>query len=182
MTTRRPMRAITLRHPWPLAFLRLGKDVENRMWAPHELLPGEQLALHAGAAPKVNKDGRIADDYGAEIVGAMEWITRQGLRGSLPDVFTMGDLIAESPASAVFMVATYRGAVRESRSRWFAGKWGWELADRIALPKPVPCRGAQGLWQLHADVDAAVRAQLSLDAAIARTDAALSKFPEVPHE
>ena len=36
-----------------------------------------------------------------------------------------------------------------------------ELTDVIALPEPVPCRGAQGLWTLPADVESAVLAQIA---------------------
>jgi hypothetical protein len=40
------------------------------------------------------------------------------------------------------------------------GRWAWILEDIRPLPEPVPCRGAQGLWNVPADVEAAVRAQL----------------------
>jgi activating signal cointegrator 1 len=50
-----------------------------------------------------------------------------------------------------------------------AGRYGWILQPvyaengplPLALPEPVPCRGAQGLWTVPADVEAAVRAQLA---------------------
>jgi hypothetical protein len=38
---------------------------------------------------------------------------------------------------------------------------GWVLDDVIALDEPVPCPGAQGLWQLPIDVEARVRAQIA---------------------
>lgn len=41
-----------------------------------------------------------------------------------------------------------------------AGPIGWVLADVIALPEPVPCRGAQGLWTLPDDVERRVMAQV----------------------
>lgn len=36
------------------------------------------------------------------------------------------------------------------------GRWAWILADVRPLPEPVPCRGAQGLWTVPADIEAAV--------------------------
>lgn len=39
-------------------------------------------------------------------------------------------------------------------------RWGHIYADVRPLPEPVPCRGAQGLWNVPDDVEAAVLAQL----------------------
>lgn len=44
---------------------------------------------------------------------------------------------------------------------WAArGQYHWRLANVRALPEPVPCKGALGLWTLPDDVEAAVAAQL----------------------
>jgi activating signal cointegrator 1 len=34
------------------------------------------------------------------------------------------------------------------------GRWAWLLTDVRPLPEPVPCRGAQGLWNVLGDVEA----------------------------
>lgn len=44
------MKALTLRQPWAHAILHLGKNVENRSWAPPESLVGKYIAIHAGMA------------------------------------------------------------------------------------------------------------------------------------
>ncbi|MEE8465915.1 MAG: ASCH domain-containing protein [Dehalococcoidia bacterium] len=36
--------------------------------------------------------------------------------------------------------------VASSESRWFEGPWGWVLANPVAYPVPIPCRGQLGLW------------------------------------
>jgi len=41
------------------------------------------------------------------------------------------------------------------------GRFGWLLADIKALPEPIPCKGSLGLWDVPADVLAAVDVQLS---------------------
>jgi hypothetical protein len=43
------------------------------------------------------------------------------------------------------------------------GQWHWELTDVRPLAGPVPCRGAQRLWGLPIDVEAAARAQLTTE-------------------
>ena len=40
------------------------------------------------------------------------------------------------------------------------GRFAWELMHVRALPEPVVCRGAQGLWRVPADVEVVVRTQL----------------------
>lgn len=40
------------------------------------------------------------------------------------------------------------------------GRYGLLIDPVIPLPEPVPCRGAQGLWTVPADVEAAVREAL----------------------
>lgn len=37
-------------------------------------------------------------------------------------------------------------------SKWFFGPIGWVLYDVEKLVKPVPCRGALGLWDAPEDV------------------------------
>lgn len=48
------------------------------------------------------------------------------------------------------------GMVRESPSRWFQGPVGWQLANPIALPALIPCRGKLSLFQVPPDVLAQV--------------------------
>ena len=59
----------------------------------------------------------------------------------------------------IVAVAAFGGAVTESESPWFGGPVGWVLSDIIVLPEPVPCRGAQGLWDIPDDVLEKMRAQ-----------------------
>ncbi len=146
------MRAVTLRHPWPWAFLRLDKNVENRGWTPN-VPPGERIALHAGRAPTDKND-----DYLLEIVAAIRWMRDRGI--AVPDGLMVRDVI--QPSSAIVMVVTYHSATNRSPSRWAVeGSWHWELWDRTPLPTPVPCKGAQGLWTLPDDVERAVLAQVA---------------------
>jgi hypothetical protein len=51
-----------------------------------------------------------------------------------------------------------KGAVMELLSQaeskriepWWRGPWGWLLEDAVALPEPIPMRGAGGLWRIPA--------------------------------
>jgi hypothetical protein len=58
-------------------------------------------------------------------------------------------------------VATFGGTVRESDSPWFCGPVGWVMTDVLVLPEAVPCKGAQGLWNVPDDALAKMRAQFA---------------------
>lgn len=145
------MRALTLWRPWPWAILHGGKDIENRPWACPRSLVGVPIALHAG---------KVWDEETAEEFAAPgEW----HLEGFPPRK-------ADHPEGAIVGLATVARVLHESSlidradparsSRWFMGPWGWVLRDVIALPEPVPCRGAQGLWPVPEDVERHVIMQL----------------------
>lgn len=54
---------------------------------------------------------------------------------------------------------TVRELTQDERRWWFGG-FALVLGDKKELKRPVPCKGALGLWPLPKDVDAQVRAQL----------------------
>ncbi len=57
------MKALTLRHPWPYCFARLGKDIENRSWPFPGDLVGQPIALHGGVMPasRINRAKTATD-------------------------------------------------------------------------------------------------------------------------
>ena len=139
------MRALTLIRPWAWAVCCAGKRIENRTWAPSErqLAPGDRFAIHAGK-------GWDAD--------AAAW---------------MRDNWVDTPTKAldplgIVAVATFRGygspgllaaarTVDEAQLRhWAHGPICWLLADVVVLPEAIPCRGAQGLWTVPAEIEARI--------------------------
>lgn len=141
------VRALTLWRPWPALILHAGKNIENRPWATSYR---GRLYLHAGQrwdsavlgslwsssvpVPIPNAVPRDADGHPTGIVGVatLEWVS-------------------SGPG----------GPPRCKCGPWaIPGEFHWRLADPVALPEPVPCRGFQGLWIPTGDVIAAVEAQL----------------------
>lgn len=135
------MKALTLIQPWAYAIAHLGKDVENRTWAPPSNLG--RFAIHAGLKmERESLDAFIAEGY-PDMHGA-------NVHGAVVAVATLSHVIdATDPPSSL---SPYR--------RWFLGPVGWVLKDVIALPEPVPARGAQGLWHLPTDIENAVTVQM----------------------
>jgi hypothetical protein len=130
-----PARGLTLRQPWPWAFLqRGGKDTENRSWPIPPALIGTTVMLHAAA--KVDRtalhDPRIT-----------------GLPG-LPD---RDDFVGGA------IVAVGRLASCHFERDGCCAPWGdpevyhWKITDLRVLEAPVPCTGALSLWHPPADLD-----------------------------
>jgi hypothetical protein len=151
------VKALTLHRPWTDAIARWpglhAKRVENRTWWPRHAL-GEQIAIHAG---------KRYDEGGASFVrelAAAAHLRNGGWRCPGP---------GESPEGIV-CVATFSGVIDGPDKRliagrapdgfswgeWWMGGIGWLLEDVVAID-PVPCRGAQGLWTVPADVEVIVR-------------------------
>jgi hypothetical protein len=130
------MKALTVRHPWAGLIAHGDKTTENRSWTLPERHIGTRILIHAGAA---------FDN------------TARSLAAELDDW--------QLTPSAIIAVATITGC-HWSDDGACCGPWGfkrayhWTLADVIALPKPVPAKGALNLWTPSDDVLTAVTAQI----------------------
>ncbi|KKN81359.1 hypothetical protein LCGC14_0319720 [marine sediment metagenome] len=154
------MRALTLHQPvasmmghQPL------KSVENRKWKPHASVFGQRIAIHAGKkwnaeyaawARGVSKHDRAceiaihaairkAGGISAAIVSTAvvsAWYDKRDGKCEWTDPATCLEFIKDDP--------------------WFQGPVGWLLTDFIQLPKPIPCRGALGLWTIPENIQAVI--------------------------
>lgn len=131
------MKALTVRQPWAGAIAHQTKRVENRTWklpAKHE---GARILIHAGARP--DRDAQVCGDH--------------------LDVY-----------SAIVAVATITGCHYDNGNQVCCSYWAqpglyhWTLADVIALPEPVPAKGALGFWTPSEE---ALAAALRQDTAVA---------------
>ena len=133
---RPPMKALTIKQPWVHAILNEGKDIENRSWK-----RGFRgwLALHASATPR--REARFPRGY------------------KVPPLESL-------PYSAICGVARVVDIVLKSDSPWFyrprdgTKNFGWVLRNIKPLKKPIPCKGALGLWDVPAPVLRALKQQL----------------------
>lgn len=79
---------------------------------------------------------------------------------SRPPIVFDPDEVPLSAVVAVCRVGAVLDMFPEQDTPWHAWYSGAvELLDVRVLPKPVPCKGSQGLWRLPEDVHAAVAAQ-----------------------
>jgi hypothetical protein len=139
------MKAISVLQPWATALLG-AKDVENRTWTLPEPYLGVPLALHAskrrvGAEFTAFLDVALSGGY-----NAMEAMLMTGTK--FPHAY-----------GAIIGVIVFSDNVTASGSLWFAGPVGWVKQSVIALPRPIPCKGALSLWDVPAEIMADIRHQ-----------------------
>ena len=144
------MLALSLWRPWPWVIFRGGKDVENRSWPPPISAIGTRIALHS--SKKWDAD-------------AFSFFIQLDLR--VPDQEHQHPYGVVTGTAVIDRVVTETKTLTLEQRRFFFteradGKqnYGWILADRRELERPVPCVGRQGLWALPADVERAVEDQL----------------------
>lgn len=148
----RELLALTVLQPFASAIARFGKDVENRTWLPNARLPvGGWLAIHAG-----KRDFQPGQDADADAFAFRRWFSTlvgnpvaSGYLAALPH----GAIVA------VAQVAAFSDPAAKASPWAVPGMEQWRFGRVFALPDPVPCKGAQGLWKVPDDVAARVRAQ-----------------------
>ena len=134
------MKALSVRAPWWWAILH-GKPVENRYW--HTNFRG-RIYLHAGKWWNTEEIG-----YDLEDIDAMA--TKDNIPMIARDEHgrPWSDL-AGMRASGGCLVGTVEivGCVTEHPSAFFVGKFGFVLENPVALPKPIPLKGALGFFDV----------------------------------
>lgn len=134
------MKALTVHQPWASLIASGEKWVENRTWATsHRGL----LAIHAGkGSAYLPKDSPRAYPLGAMVAVAklvacvpVKWFEARPLEQIIPGTnITVGDVAAHE---------------------YTEGPWCWILSRAVAIDPPIPCRGAQRLWNCEVGFEAA---------------------------
>jgi hypothetical protein len=144
-----PVYGLTLLQPWPYAITTLGKRVENRGWTPPSWLMGKWFGLHGSVYPNGRKLQEALGDH--EVL-----CRRYGCTVPVEDFATIA-IHGVFALARVDKVLTGKDA---GLSKWFSGPYGWRICELIVLPDPVPCKGAQRLWEISDLVMGKIRRQL----------------------
>ncbi len=177
------MRCLSIHQPWASLIAIGAKRVETRHWETRYRGP---VAIHAAKTLRGidelpgDCEGKYEDGciYGY-IGGYQAWYERgKGGRAYLE----LGAREMELPLGAVVAVAHLTACVpsemvlfsntltwdgihlvcpleEQHFGNYEPGRFGWVLADVTPLAVPIPCRGQQGLFELPADVAAALEAR-----------------------
>lgn len=130
------MKALSVRAPWWLAVLHLGKVVENRDWATN--FRGTVL-LHAS---KWWSTQEVADDL--EVIRII--LQSAPRPTSYPLNLTLRDL--KNTGGHIVGSVEIVDCVSHSDSPWFFGKFGFVLRNPIAFATPIPFKGALGFFDV----------------------------------
>ncbi len=146
------MKALTVRQPYASLLAIGAKRVETRSWAPRGLAAGEWLAIHAAA--EWWRGGQELT-HGEPFNSALERARRRGLL-ALDDA-------GELPRSCIVALARFGRAIPADGPEAAAlsddecafgiygpGRWGWVFDAVRPLRRPIPARGALGVWEWEA--------------------------------
>lgn len=141
------MKTLSLWQPWASAIALGHKQIETRGWGTPYRGP---IAIHAA---RTTVEGR------REVVGDLElWREVLGVRGAhgvvaafeaLPfgAVVAIADLIDVVPVDGLVDLAPKEFALGDYRHG--IGRFAWLLDCVRPLPKPIPMRGRQGLFEVQ---------------------------------
>ena len=129
------MKAVSIHQPWAWAILFAGKNVENRTWRTHHRGP---LLVHAARSRRSydQQDAALWPGlYGVELPAWEELTT-----GAILGVVEVVDCVAIGPGGDLGEHGTSVWALE--------GAYGWMLANPRPFTEPIPCRGAQLLFEV----------------------------------
>lgn len=137
------MIGLTVRQPFASQIVAGTKLIENRTWAPPEVLRGETIAVHSAARP-----------HDLALPSALAEIRA----GRMPLAAVLGTATLADWHPAIASSCAARGC--PFAGGFLPGQWPWEnvadgagfhwqLAEPVEFMTPLPSvRGALGFWQL----------------------------------
>jgi hypothetical protein len=163
------MLALTLWPEWAYAICYLGKTIENRGWTPPRNL--SRFCIHAGK--NIGGNGRdIESDVGMMLQIASDagyrWDGKAMSDFAYPEYLRLIERTIEeirAMSSALVCAVRLDGMLAkrpQNMDGWHApDSFGWKLAD-IQRFAPIPCKGAQGLWNVPEEQAQRIRELLSV--------------------
>lgn len=155
------MKALSLMQPWATLIAIGAKRIETRSWSTNYRGP---LAIHASKRFPKGARSFTTDPIVYETVRRLT----AGRPQSFP-AYPLGSIVATCRLVSCKRIVEamspecfpgdweLRGVMvpppepEKSFGVYFSGRYGWALEDIVALPDPIPVRGALGLWEWNRD-------------------------------
>lgn len=130
------IKCLSVRAPWWWWIVYGGKDIENRDWSTDYRGP---VAIHAS---KWWTNVGFQDDWDSalDMAGDTSPLRHLSEKWTARRIKDLGGHIVG--------IVDIVGCVRQSASRWFAGKYGFVLANPRPLPSTVPVKGKLGFFNI----------------------------------
>jgi hypothetical protein len=135
------MKALTLTQPWASLVAIGAKQVETRSWSTRYR---GLLAIHAAKMFTEDDFDLIKMPPFCNAMESILDLTNERKVYGLPlgCVIAICELVEITPIGKVFYISDQERAF----GNYTPGRWAWILDDAVMLPKPLPARGMQGLW------------------------------------
>jgi hypothetical protein len=134
------MKALTLTQPWATLVILGVKRWETRSWKPRGIAPGDRIAIHAAK-------GWTRDDvdFAFDLAGrGLLLRTGAATPGELPRGAVLGTVVFTGYRPTAGMEP---GDIEELLGDFTPGRFAWGLTLPREFARPVPARGALGLWE-----------------------------------
>jgi activating signal cointegrator 1 len=155
------MKIITLYQPWA-SLIALGlKRYETRSWATGYRGP---IAIHAGKRSMKYREESVWRRAIDLAIADERLLLPQGV--PFADDLPYGAIVAVAELTAApkmrlkssllggeTIVTAAQSKLERAVGDWQSGRVGWRFEQVIALPQPIPYRGAQGLRDLDPEVE-----------------------------
>lgn len=136
------MKALSLTQPWAELVVLGEKQWETRSWKTPRR---GRIAIHASKKfPPWARELAENDAYYVSTLGKYP-ITRV-VRGAI--VGTVEILNMQPTDELRDLLGRKEIAFGDYQSE----RWGWQLANPVRLPEPIPCRGMLGLWEVPPEI------------------------------
>lgn len=162
------MRGLSLWQPWATLVAVGAKRVETRDWGTNYRGP---VAIHATKRfPRDAQDLCLMKPFREVLDAAGCWPEVPGTNGNGHElVMPRGAIVAvallirctRSPGPENGIIWAKLPPHERAFGDFTQGRYLWLLDQVRALPEPIPCKGAQGLWPLDADLDRRVLDQVA---------------------
>lgn len=136
------IKAISLWQPWASLMAIGAKELETRSWATRYRGP---LAIHAAKRWRIEQEDFFWREPYRSALAEAGFDNPNDL--PLGCVLSVGNLVALYRTEKVRVRLQAAGRDDElAFGNYKDGRWAWHLEDMKALKKPLPQKGAQGLW------------------------------------
>lgn len=170
------MKALTLTQPWATLVAVGAKTIETRSWRTDYRGP---LAIHAakglGPVGGIRGLGKICrHDPFSSVLREHGVMNERGFirAGAMPRgaIVAVAELVSVWKTHLIPDVLTLEWGTRDGTWRmtpqerafgdYTPGRHAWLLAEVRRLPEPIPCKGALSLWEVPAEVETQIAAQI----------------------
>lgn len=146
------VKTISLWQPWASLIAAGAKRYETRDWKPNPaiLKPGDTLAIHAAKRWTREERELIArEPFRSRLaLAALRrlWNDQTPPLGCIVAVGTLARVVEIDRAPEGFRRMLASDHDERAFGNFGPGRYAWQITDVRALARPIPCSGAQGVW------------------------------------